>query len=264
MPLGELANWLFGGDEANDPSPGGPRLGGEGKPTIELPGNADLEIQRVEKLTRDPLTRSAYAGFIRALYRLVGERDLSPENLSRLIAGLDCKHKPLRKAVGAQLMNLSHHFEELTPAFLKVLKEGRDERRTQLVKAVWQPFPPRATAIEMLRVALDDRSEQVRFHAVDRIRTGEYRELIPDVRKLRQRESSAKLLRSIDFNLGLLETGFYVEQNTENDSHVITIHLGKGGVSSKSIPSADYSPEKVKQVLESLRADWRRIQGDRA
>lgn len=264
MPLGELANWLFGGEDGEPSPPTGPRLEAAGKPTIQLPPDPEAEIRRVEKLTRDPSARTSFVGFISAVYELVCRQDTSPENLARLTAGLDCNYKLLRDGIGEQLMHLSHHFPEVSHEFMRVMNEAPPARRLELIKAIWRATPPRPTTVALLTKALTDTEERVRYFAVDRIRTGELRELLPQLKELRQHESDDKLRRFIDFNVGLLETGFYVEDKPDTHERVVTVYLGKGGTSSKSIPAADYSPRRVQQVLEKLRADWNRLQGRQA
>lgn len=264
MPLGELANWLFGGSDDKGRTAKGPRLSAPDKPTVTVSDDAEAEIREAQKLTRDVPTRTAFAGFIRAVHALVEKRDASPPNLAALVAGLDCRHKALREGAGEQIMRLSHHFPAIERQLLGIVEGDLRERRLAVIQSIWRVTPPRDTAVTLLRKGLIDREERVRYFAVDRIRTGEFRELLPEMKELRQRETDARLRRFIDFNVGLIETGFYVEENAVTGDRVITVALGKGGLSSKSIPAAEYSPEKVKEVLEKLRSDWRRLQGKSA
>lgn len=255
---------LFGGgsDEGNPSEQGGHLLAEDGKPTLRLPADPHSEIARAEKLTRDTVARGHYIAFISSIYELVLRNDDSPANICDLTRGLSCSHKKLRDQAGEWLMQVTHYFEAARHELLRVMEQEGEESRLQLIKAVWKNTPPRSTTIALLQLGLADPCERVRYFAVDRIRACDIRELIPQLEEQRQLETEPKIQRFIDFTTALMEDGFYVEQKPDSEDYLVSVNIGSGGVSSKTIPADEYSPTTVQQALEQLRSNWKRIKGD--
>jgi len=254
---------LFGGgtDDEEESAHDGLCLAEEGKPMLKLPSDPQSEIARAEKLTKDPEARESYIAFISSIYELVVRNDDSPANICDLTRGLSCSHKKLRDQSGTWLMQVSHYFEAARHEMVRVMEQEGEETRLQLVKAIWKNTPPRSTTIALLQHALADACERVRYFAVDRIRACDVRELIPQLQEQRQLETEPKIQRFIDFNIALMEDGFYVEQKPDSQDHLVSANIGSGGISSKTIPADEYSPQAVQRALEQLRSNWNRIKG---
>ncbi len=233
----------------------------EGKPSVRLAIDPDREIARVKKLTKDAQARESYISYISALYELVARGDTSPGNIGGLVNGFACKHKLLRDEAGSTLMKLSHHFPEVGGEFFRIMEQEGEEVRLNLIKSIFHDMPPRPTTVGLLQRALTDPGNRVRYFAVDRIRTCEIRELVPQLLEQRKAEVETKMQRFIDFNVALMVDGFYVEQKPGTGDHMVSVSLGGGGVSSASVAAADYCPAAVQQTLERLRANWNRLKG---
>ncbi len=252
---------LFGGgsDEGDESEKDVHVLTEEGKPTLRLPADPQREITRVEKLTSDPVAREHYIAFISSLYELVVRNDDSPANICDLTRGLACSHKKLRDQAGEWLMRVTHYFEAARHEMFRVMEQEGEESRLQLIKAIWKNMPPRSTTIALLQQGLADPCERVRYVAVDRIRACDIRELLPQLEEQRQMETEPKIQRFIDFTTALMEDGFYVEQKPDSEDYLVSVNIGSGGVSSRSIPADEYSPAAVQHALEQLRSNWNLI-----
>jgi hypothetical protein len=262
VALGGLMKLFGGGDAGDDPGPSGPFLEAEGKPTVRLGIDPNREIERVNKLTKDSRVRQNYISYISSLYELVARGDTGPGNICGLVNGLACNHKLLRDEAGSTLMKLAHHFPEVGAEFVRIMEQEGEDVRLNLIKAIFKDMPPRSVAVGLLQRGLADPAERVRYFSVDRIRSCEIRELVPQLLEQRKVEMETKMQRFIDFNIALLVDGFYVEQKPDSGDYLISVSLGGGGVSSATVAADDYSPAAVQQALERLRAEWNRLKVD--
>ena len=193
---------------------------------------------------------NAYAA-CRPKYRLI------TEHLAPLVRAAKSPHK-LVYETGCQLlvdlaMTMPHAAAKAAGEC--ILDMARDKSATARLHAVQylRRALPHKLRLEILTLALQDRSANVRRFAVARALDFDFKGLLPQLAKMQRTERNQVVREELAFCVPLLADGFVVRPMDRSDDYALTVRKRSGAVVSKIIPKDKCSREFVRRAVAQLK-----------
>ncbi|HUQ68692.1 MAG TPA: hypothetical protein VM165_04165, partial [Planctomycetaceae bacterium] len=99
---------------------------------------------------------------------------------------------------------------------------------------------------------LEDKAASVRMRAIETIGMRDWKAMLLELRTLRSREQSDKVIQSLSYWIPLLETGYRVERFQEPGRFEVTALTGRG-IASRIVEASSPNDPRIRAAVEELR-----------
>lgn len=107
--------------------------------------------------------------------------------------------------------------------------------------------------LEILRLALRDRSAKVRQKGIEGAERFRFKGFLSQLQEMQQTESNEAVRRSLAFHIPLLRDGYLLKRSEDGAGYYLTVR-GPWSVGGPFIPNEQYSEEFVQQEVARLQA----------
>jgi hypothetical protein len=208
----------------------------------------------LRRFPKEPAERMAVAfAAVDAFEACEGRANVTQVDLEPLAAAASSPYK-LVFETGAHL--LAQLAIRRTAAQQCVLTMARDKNATArfhavayLIKEMPEPF-----RLEIIKLALSDRSAKVRSKGIEGAEQFKFKQLLPQLEKMQKTESNDSVKESLAMHLSLLRDGYHLEKTP--DGYYLTVRRPKA-LGGPFIPNEKFSKEFVRQEVARLQSDGR-------
>lgn len=187
----------------------------KGKPTIFLWGDY-REKNTIARKKYDQETLSNYDNLIDEVYRLVETKKLKDNTKQLFETNFSNKQQEISFSSGDWLFQLAHYFEDLNSLVKELFESKVTQVRLRIVQNLMSYQPPVETVNNILSLGLKD-TKKIRTFSIERIVAQNKKEFLSDIKQLILEEQNPNEIEFLNRNIGLLENGFFVEEDgTDN------------------------------------------------
>ncbi len=136
-----------------------------------------------------------------------------------------------------------------------LLQMARDKDATARFHAVafLEKALPEELRLEIVALALSDRSAKVRGKGIERAEEFEVRRLLPRLEEMQRTETNPRVLRSLAFHVPILRDGFLLRPSGDGGGYYLIVR-GPTSLGGPFIPQSKYSEEYLRKEVARLRA----------
>lgn len=209
---------------------------------------------------KEPPERMALAlAAVDAYASIVRKARVTAEDLAPLVAAASSRHT-LVFETGAKLLNdlscLAGR-QQVVEEAIRGMATSRDATARFHAVAYLEGEARREFLLEIVRLALADKSAKVRWKGVDVANRLDLKELIPDLKQLQKTERNTGVLETLASELPLLEQGWVVQPVKDSKDFSLWIKHRDGSTSGTVISKAQSQGPALKTAIAKLRRDSR-------
>lgn len=190
----------------------------KGKPTIFLWGDY-REKNTIARKKYDQETLSNYDNLIDEVYRLVETKKLKDNTKQLFETNFSNKQQEISFSSGDWLFQLAHYFEDLNSLVKELFESKVTQVRLRIVQNLMSYQPPVETVNNILSLGLKD-TKKIRTFSIERIVAQNKKEFLSDIKQLILEEQNPNEIEFLNRNIGLLENGFFVEEDGTDNPYV--------------------------------------------
>jgi HEAT repeat protein len=208
----------------------------------------------LQKFPKEPAEQMTVAfAAVDAFEACKGKHSVTQLDLEPLVTAASSPHK-LVFETGAHL--LAQLAIRCTAAQQCVLTMARDKNSTARFHAVAYLIEemPEEFRLEIIKLALSDRSAKVRAKGIERAEQFKFKQLLSQLEEMQQTDSNDKVQRSLALHVPLLRDGYHLEKTP--DGYYLTVRRPKA-LGGPFIPNKKYSEEFVRQEVARLQSEQR-------
>jgi hypothetical protein len=160
--------------------------------------------------------------------------------------------------------NLLIHLATKHPAAQQCLLQMVKARdATVRFNAAWHlrigsgPKLPKALRLEIVELALGDRSAKVRRMGIEGAEQFQLKRLLPQLEEMQRTETNPAVQRALALHLPLLRDGFHLEPSGDGTGYFLIVRGPSGSVGGPFIPKKKYSEEWVRKEVARIQAGKR-------
>lgn len=212
----------------------------------------------LKQFPKEPADRMALAvAAVDAYAACQPKNRLTPEHLAPVVRAAQSPHKLVYETGCSLLVDLAvaMPYEAARAAQQCILDMARHKNATTRLHAVQylQRDLPYKLRVEVVNLALQDRSAKVRKFGVVRALSFDFKCVLPRLEEMLRTEPDKRVREELTFCLPLLRDGFLVRPNEHSEGYVVTVHKRNGTIISSIIPTENYSKEFVSRTIAQLR-----------
>jgi hypothetical protein len=181
------------------------------------------------------------------------ERRGTAASLAPLVLAACSPHKLVFETGCNLLVKLATRDPEARQCLLQMARDRDATARFHAV-AYLKSALPEELRLEIVTLALGDRSTKVRQKGIERAEDFEFRQFLPRLEDMQRTETNPAVLRSLAFHIPLLREGFVLSQSKDGKVYNLTVRVPSGYIG-RGFPKDKYSEEYVRQEVERLRAE---------
>jgi hypothetical protein len=183
------------------------------------------------------------------------ERDGTAASLAPLVLAACSPHKLVFETGCNLLVKLATRHPE-TRCYLLLM--ARDKNATARFHSVayLKSELPEELRLEIVTLALGDRSAKVRQKGIERAEEFGFKQFLPRLEEMQRTETDGAVLRSLAFHLPILRDGFLLKPSGDGKGYYLTVR-GPTSLGGPFIPESRYSDDYVRQEVARLQAGER-------
>jgi hypothetical protein len=211
--------------------------------------DAEYFREWLRKFPKEPAEQMAVAfAAVDAFEACEDKPNITQVDLEPLVAAASSLRKLVHET-GAHL--LAQLAIRRTAAQQGVLTMARDKSATARFHAVAYLIEemPEEFRLEIIKLALSDRSAKVRAKGIERAEQFKFKQLLPQLEKMQKTESHDSVKESLALHVPLLRDGYHLEKTP--DGYYLTVRRPKA-LGGPFIPNEKYSEEFVRQEVTRL------------
>jgi hypothetical protein len=214
----------------------------------------------LQRLPHMPADRMAMAlAAVDAFAACERKRRITPADLTPLVVAASSHYTP----VCGTGCNLLVQLATRHPAAQQCLVQlARDKKATARLNVVIHLHPtlPERVRLEIVEVALNDRSAKVRRLGVERAERFQFTRFLARLEAMQQTETNESVRHALARHIPILRDGFLLEPSGDGDGYFLTVRSPDGGLGGPFIPNEMYSKAFVRQEVARLQAakPWKR------
>jgi hypothetical protein len=176
--------------------------------------------------------------------------EAAPGDLVPLFIAARSPHKLVFETGGHLLAQLAIRQRAAQACFLAMARDKSATARFHAV-AYLDEGMPEPFQLEIIKLALSDRSAKVRGKGIERAEQFKFKVLLPQLEEMQQTESNDSVKESLALHLPLLRDGYHLEKTP--DGYYLTVRQPKA-LGGPFIPNEKYSEEFVRQEVARLQS----------
>ena len=185
----------------------------------------------------------------------VYEREGTAASLAPLVLAACSPHKLVFETGCNLLLKLATSHPQARQCLLQMACDRNATARFHAV-AYLESAPPEELRLEIVTLALRDRSTKVRRKGIEMAEKFGFRQFLPRLEEMERTEIDPDVLRSLAFHVPILRDGFLLEPSGDGKGYYLTVR-GPNSLGGPFIPNDKYSEEHVRQEAARFRADER-------
>jgi hypothetical protein len=214
--------------------------------------------ERLQRLPKAPADRRATAlAAVDAFEACERKRQVTATDLIPLVVAASSPHTFV---CGTGCNLLIHLATEHKAAQQSLLQMAQAKNATVRFNAVWHfrigsgPKLPNAVRLEIVELALSDRSTKVRRLGIEGAEQFKFSHLLPQLEEMQRTETNQDVQQALAFHIPLLRDGFLLKPSEDGRGYLLAVRGPEGSVGGPFIPKKMYSEEYVRNEVARLQA----------
>ncbi len=214
---------------------------------------ADQYREWLGRFPAEPADRMATAlAAIEAFEACERKPDLAEADLQPLVAAATSTHKRVVETGCKLLVQLALRHPAARECLLQMARSKDAAARFHAVAYLHGELPE-TLRLEIVGLALRDRSAKVRKKGIERAEQFRFRGFLPLLQEMERMESHAGVRASLDLHLPLLRDGYRLQPAGSGQGYYLTVR-GPNSLGGPFIPNEKYSDEFVRQEVARLQS----------